>query len=166
MGALGLRYAILILLIVAGASLGLRLLGGSANRGPSAITSFEECATAGYPIQESYPRQCRTPEGKTFVSLTDVFDSTIDVSCRQDSDCVLANKEQGFGCCYVGACESVDYSQEQWVAVNQSWFSENQDRYCPAKKEECGPAPGCATRIVNDDFEVKCLTNICQKVAQ
>lgn len=31
-----------------------------------AITSFEECAAAGYPIMESYPEQCRTPDGRNF----------------------------------------------------------------------------------------------------
>ncbi len=31
------------------------------------INSFEECAKAGYPIMESYPRQCRTTTGKYFV---------------------------------------------------------------------------------------------------
>ncbi len=31
------------------------------------INSFEECAAAGYPIMESYPEQCRTPDGKNFV---------------------------------------------------------------------------------------------------
>lgn len=31
------------------------------------INSFEECAVAGYPIMESYPEQCRTPDGKIFV---------------------------------------------------------------------------------------------------
>lgn len=33
----------------------------------SKITSFEECAAAGYPVMESYPRQCRTPSGELFV---------------------------------------------------------------------------------------------------
>ncbi len=32
------------------------------------IGSFEECALAGYPIMESYPEQCRTPDGRTFVN--------------------------------------------------------------------------------------------------
>lgn len=32
----------------------------------AAIASFEECAAAGYPIMESYPRQCAAA-GKTFV---------------------------------------------------------------------------------------------------
>jgi hypothetical protein len=31
------------------------------------ITSFEQCAAAGNPVMESYPRQCRTPDGLHFV---------------------------------------------------------------------------------------------------
>ena len=31
------------------------------------IKNFEECAAAGYPVLESYPRQCRTPDGRFFV---------------------------------------------------------------------------------------------------
>jgi len=33
------------------------------------INSFEECAQAGYPILESYPEQCRIPDGKSFTRL-------------------------------------------------------------------------------------------------
>ena len=32
-----------------------------------AIDSFVSCAAAGYPIMESFPRQCRTPDGRLFV---------------------------------------------------------------------------------------------------
>jgi hypothetical protein len=31
------------------------------------VDSFEECALAGNPVMESYPRQCRTADGKNFV---------------------------------------------------------------------------------------------------
>ncbi len=31
------------------------------------ITNFEKCARAGYPVGESYPRQCWTPDGRNFV---------------------------------------------------------------------------------------------------
>lgn len=31
------------------------------------VQNFEECVQAGYPVMESYPRQCRTPGGQTFV---------------------------------------------------------------------------------------------------
>lgn len=33
---------------------------------PQNITSFDECAAAGYPVMESYPEQCKTPDGRTF----------------------------------------------------------------------------------------------------
>jgi len=32
----------------------------------SGISTFEECVAAGYPVQESYPERCTTPDGKTF----------------------------------------------------------------------------------------------------
>src|SRR3989344_5831665 len=32
------------------------------------ITNFDECVAAGYPIMESYPEQCATPDGRTFVN--------------------------------------------------------------------------------------------------
>lgn len=31
------------------------------------ISNFDECTAAGYPVLETYPRQCKTPDGKTFV---------------------------------------------------------------------------------------------------
>lgn len=30
------------------------------------VLSFEDCAAAGFPIMESYPRQCATPDGRIF----------------------------------------------------------------------------------------------------
>lgn len=33
----------------------------------SGIRTFEDCAAAGYPVAESYPEQCRTPDGRLFV---------------------------------------------------------------------------------------------------
>ena len=37
--------------------------------GPLVVTvnSFTDCIKAGYPAMESYPRQCKTPDGRTFV---------------------------------------------------------------------------------------------------
>lgn len=31
------------------------------------VTSFDDCQAAGYPVLESYPAQCKTPDGKTYV---------------------------------------------------------------------------------------------------
>ncbi|MCH7560679.1 MAG: hypothetical protein IIC67_04815, partial [Thaumarchaeota archaeon] len=35
----------------------------------SIINNFEECIAAGNPAMESYPRQCRTEDGKHFVEV-------------------------------------------------------------------------------------------------
>lgn len=37
----------------------------------SVIDSFEKCVSAGNPVMESYPRQCRAVDGKHFVEKTD-----------------------------------------------------------------------------------------------
>lgn len=35
------------------------------------INNYKECANAGYPIMESYPEQCKTPDGRTFTKNID-----------------------------------------------------------------------------------------------
>lgn len=30
------------------------------------VSSFDECVVAGYPVQESHPRRCATPDGRVF----------------------------------------------------------------------------------------------------
>lgn len=46
-----------------------------------AITNFEECAAAGNPIMESYPRQCRA-DGQTFVEqIKNEPTSSREISC-------------------------------------------------------------------------------------
>ncbi|MBW3538116.1 protease complex subunit PrcB family protein [Candidatus Parcubacteria bacterium] len=37
---------------------------------PAAVNSFADCQRAGYPVQESYPEVCRTPDGRTFANPT------------------------------------------------------------------------------------------------
>lgn len=54
------------------------------------ITSFEACAQAGYPIMETYPEQCRTPGGRTFVKEI----SNQQITVTGESVC-LPHKEQG-----------------------------------------------------------------------
>jgi len=50
-----------VLLVVLGTFFGYRYIG------MKSINSFDECAASGYPVMESYPAQCRTPDGRTFV---------------------------------------------------------------------------------------------------
>lgn len=55
------------------------------------VTNFDECAAAGYPVTQSYPRQCRTPEG-------DVFTETVAP--------VTPPAAVATGGCYIGGCSS------------------------------------------------------------
>lgn len=36
------------------------------NQQPVNVSNFDECTAAGYEVAESYPRQCKTPDGKSF----------------------------------------------------------------------------------------------------
>jgi hypothetical protein len=55
---------LLVICILAG---GLIFLIVNKNATPAKqINSYEDCAAAGYPILESYPEQCRTPDGRSF----------------------------------------------------------------------------------------------------
>jgi len=55
------------------------------------VTSFEECAAAGYPIMESYPEQCRTPDGETFVNEVALPAQPIVVVSPQPGDTLTEN---------------------------------------------------------------------------
>jgi spore germination protein GerM len=46
------------------------------------VTSFEACADAGYLVHESYPRQCRTPDGRLFVEVLDRSTGTNEVPVK------------------------------------------------------------------------------------
>lgn len=43
---------------------------------PTEILSFDDCAAAGYPVQESYPARCATPDGRVFTQEIPVGDIT------------------------------------------------------------------------------------------
>ena len=54
----------LVVLLLAG---GMFLQGGVGRQPTGAeILTFADCGAAGYPVMESFPRQCRTPDGRMF----------------------------------------------------------------------------------------------------
>jgi hypothetical protein len=84
-------------------------------------------------------------------------------SCSADSDCVLADRDLGYSCCWAGRCEPIDYSLPKWMAVNAGWLADGKAKNCLAP-DKCGPAPGCPTRIINASFAAACVSGACQKV--
>ncbi|NOJ32834.1 MAG: hypothetical protein DA329_11920 [Candidatus Nitrosocosmicus sp.] len=45
----------------------------------SSIENFEDCAAAGNPVMESYPRQCRASDGRNFVEEIDIIETPNEV---------------------------------------------------------------------------------------
>lgn len=67
------KYVIyLVLLIIAAGVVGWFSLKDKNVFNAVSITSFQECVDAGYPIQESYPERCMTPDGKSFTNSTSI----------------------------------------------------------------------------------------------
>ena len=45
---------------------------GGSNKNTKNITTYQECVDAGYPILESYPSRCLTPDGQSFTNPNQV----------------------------------------------------------------------------------------------
>lgn len=65
---------LIVLVIIAGLLLSLSTI--ARQQRILSIGSFEDCALAGYPIMETYPEQCRTPDGRTFVNEKQISTGT------------------------------------------------------------------------------------------
>ena len=62
--------AILFFLLAAGAVIFLVLYPKLKEVKPRpVVNNFEECVKAGFPVMESYPRQCRAPGGRLFFEI-------------------------------------------------------------------------------------------------
>lgn len=68
----------------------------------SVVTNFEECAAEGNPVMESYPRQCRTKDGRLFV------EELADQPSSSDGTGISAN-----GCAVAGCSGQLCVSAEE-----------------------------------------------------
>jgi hypothetical protein len=55
-----------VLILIAGILYTVYLSAKDGKKPVPVVTSFETCASAGYPVMESFPRQCKTPDGRTY----------------------------------------------------------------------------------------------------
>lgn len=165
-------YGILVIAVLVVAGIGL-LIQQNKFITTEEITNFEECANAGYLILESYPRQCKAPDGKTFVEefcadlcgdgiCQEVVCMAIGCPCPETletcpEDCKhLLNKSKF--CPDYGDCN--DYGLESrkcdkigdciascsYGCVSKKWMESRMD--CQAMWE---------------NFECECMNNICQR---
>ena len=96
----------------------------------SMVESFEECVAAGNPIMESYPRQCRTDDGKSFVEK-------IEFSLPSQSQC---KKHGGEWLSEWNECEYV--SEQQCLEMNGDYFE------CESACRHDSNAEICTTQCV------------------
>lgn len=97
----------------------------------SLINSFEGCAAAGNPVMESYPRQCRTSDGKHFVE---------EIDSRMMSPESLCQKYSGNWLAEFNECETI--SSEQCSTMN-GMFKE-----CESACRHIPDAEACTTQCV------------------
>lgn len=92
------KKILLGLVIIVLLGLGVFFLNYDFNKITEEVTNFQECVEAGYPVMESYPRQCQDSEGNHFVeeiefeSGEEFYGSSSMYPCESDEDCV------SFGC--------------------------------------------------------------------
>ncbi|MBT9167415.1 MAG: hypothetical protein DDT19_00753 [Syntrophomonadaceae bacterium] len=66
---------------------------------PRTITNFEECERAGYPVGESYPRQCWTSDGGYFVEESEVTETSGDGCVVSGCNREICAEEERFSIC-------------------------------------------------------------------
>lgn len=81
------------------------------------INSFEDCIAAGYPAMESYPRQCRTADGKHFVEVIDLPVGA------PDSPSLEANCKDAGGN-WLGEFNECEYVSREWCDEKGGQFKE------------------------------------------
>lgn len=77
------------------------LIAGCTSSDYSYINSYEDCVNAGFPIMESYPEQCATPDGRSFTRVLDAFCGwSTNATCTSDDECTT-------GGCSSQVCQGV-----------------------------------------------------------
>jgi len=91
--------------------------------------------------------------GDCCASCFDCSDGTWELSCKHNEDCALHNVDLDYACCYLGACDAIDYRDDKWQPVNAAWWMNLHDQ-CSI---DCGPAPLCDTRADGLNMEAQCF---------
>lgn len=103
------------------------------------INSYEDCVAAGYPIMESYPEQCATPDGRFF---------TRDISGEIGESSKMVSEETGTGEISQGGEINIQFSEDcissggTWLSgvseceyIDETWCTNNGGQF-----NECGSA--------------------------
>lgn len=69
-------FSIVIVLVLSAIAAGLYgvAMNGRVTTIAPTVTDFASCVQAGYPVMESYPRQCASPDGRSFIEDVQMMD--------------------------------------------------------------------------------------------
>ncbi|OGG58297.1 hypothetical protein A2853_00010 [Candidatus Kaiserbacteria bacterium RIFCSPHIGHO2_01_FULL_55_17] len=110
------------------------------------VTNFDECAAAGFPIMESYPEQCRTSDGRTFVNERQVAPGGEQGLGLQANGCAVAG-------CSGQLCVSAD------EAGNIMTTCEYRAEYACYQEASCEPQAGGKCGWTMTPALQRCLAN-------
>jgi len=83
------------------------------------INSYEDCVAAGYPVMESYPEQCATPDGRSFTrDISGEIDENGEINIQLSEICASA------GGTWLGEFSECEYVDESWCLANGGEFNE------------------------------------------
>jgi len=97
-------------------------------------------------------------------NFTIVNNYTIDANCNSDEDCIIIDKDWGLNCYYQGPCGSVDFSKDNYIAVNSKSYYDTGNLNCLSRQRQGYPGAACQVTIINDNYAAKCFDGICEKV--
>lgn len=140
-------------------AIGWFLMSGS--RSYSHITSYQECIAAGHPIIETYPEQCKVPDGRMFTHIIENdFSNLIHIAAPQAGDIItspLIVSGEARGNWYFEASFPVKLVDVAGNVLVQSHAQAEGDwmtmDFVPFKATLMfnAPASGAGTLIVNND---------------
>ncbi len=112
-----------------------------------AISTFEECKDAGYPIMESYPEQCATPDGRSFIN-----DTVTQVPVESTSTPVQSN-----GCAVSGCSAQLCISASEAQSGGGVSTCEYRSEYACYKAATCEPQQDGKCGWTQTDMLKQCL---------
>lgn len=116
------------------------------------IANFQECKDAGYPIMESYPEQCATPDGRTFVN--DVMPPITSGMPAPGTPYLSSN-----GCAVAGCSGQLCISQEEAAAGGGVSTCEFRSEYACYREASCEPQPNGLCGWTQTTELSQCLAN-------
>ena len=113
------------------------------------INNFDECVKAGHPILESYPRQCKTPDDRTFTEEHCTKKETHEILTLSDAKQIAIDSECGEKGTLKETYVCNEHTGTYWIDLevyDEAWEE------LEVSEEMCNPA--CVVNVVTREAEI------------